>query len=106
MNAHEGNLDDQESNDTEKTFQVDLEIILRRSPQAKKGGPSRTRNRKKNPSVVAPEHEDTVEAVMDKILQYDSEADLFNVQWYGYSEEEATHEPPGHLPYNKMVQHF
>lgn len=49
---------------------------------------------------------DTVQAVIDKIIEYDPEGNIFKVQWYGYSVDSRTFEPPGHLPYSKMVQYF
>ncbi len=50
--------------------------------------------------------EDSVEAMIDRILEYNERDDLFKVKWFGYPESEATDEPPGHLLYNKMVQFF
>ncbi len=55
---------------------------------------------------TAVSNDTTVEAVLGKILGYDPQTDLFKVKWHGYPAEDATEEPPAHLPYYKMAQYF
>ncbi len=87
-------------------------IILRRSPKnpAVKKGRKRHRLFSSDDvwtkiSTVAPSQpeEQSVEAVIDTIVEYDDIIDQFKVISEGYPASEATWEPPGHLPYSTMI---
>lgn len=58
-------------------------------------------------SVAQRSTDDTEEftGVIDRITAYDPDKNLFHVLWEGYTPEDATWEPPVHLPYNAMMRY-
>eukprot|EP00171_Calliarthron_tuberculosum_P023466 IDg23466t1 len=57
-----------------------------------------------------PDSQDTEDTntkyVADRIVNYDKDDMTFRVRWEGYTPEEDTWEPAGHLPYNLVAKFF
>ena len=66
--ALQNHAESHEPTEEEQSRQEFGKVVLRRSPRKRRRESSRIWNRRGKQAEVAPQHEDTVEAVMDKIL--------------------------------------
>eukprot|EP00171_Calliarthron_tuberculosum_P008354 IDg8354t1 len=68
--------------------------------------PSGTAGTRPTPHRASPPVSITEEHVLDRIVDYDRENDVFRTRWHGYDATADSMEPPEHLPYNALISYF